>query len=405
MKRHPHSVRTWTTIGTLIGWAGLLLWVFLTQVFILPHPLAPRRGALAYAPPASLAVGSDRAHAATVTTSVAFDQGKYVVDEGDGTVTVALHITPPAPHPVTATLSTATVNATAPEDYVALRQLNVIPAGQTVVTVTVQIVDDSIVEGEEHFLITLSNLEGAQAGAITETEVLIQDNDVAYLSLAPVVVDERAGQVVLTVSQSVTSTLISVVDYQTADGTAHAGQDYQAAFGTVTIPPGSTQTTITITLIDDAIVEPDETFQVSLFDPLNAALAQATATVTVQDDDGLPWLTLGDTKVSEAEGIMAFPVTLDRSWPKTVTVRYSTDGGTATPSADYLVTSGELVLPAGTTSGTIPVQLLSDAIPEQEETVIMVLTAPVQARLAVTSAKGIILDTALPRVYLPALIK
>jgi hypothetical protein len=341
----------------------------------------------------------------SVTTTVAFSEAEYRVDEGGGMITVTLLMTPPVGHPVTATISTSTINATAPDDYAARREIDVIPVGAQLITMVVPIVDDLLVEGEERFLITLSRLEGAQTGVISETQVLIQDNDTAYLSAAPVAVDERAGLAVLTIVQSVTSTLESIFDYRTVDGSALAEQDYRATFGTATIPPGSTQVTITFPITNDTEVEPEESFGVHLLDPTNASLAQTMTVVTLQDDDGLPRLTIGDTAVDEAAGILAFPVALDMSWANTVTVGYATGDGTATGSEDYLVTSGELLLPPGVTTGTIPVQLISDAVPEPDETVVMVLATPVQAQLVVTRAEGIIHDEFYRHTYLPALIK
>ena len=54
----------------------------------------------------------------------------------------------------------------------------------------------------------------------------------------------------------------------TADivGQATAGSDYTAIVNqTATIAAGSTSTTVTVTVNDDAIVEDDETFEVNIF--------------------------------------------------------------------------------------------------------------------------------------------
>ena len=75
------------------------------------------------------------------------------------------------------------------------------------------------------------------------------------------------------------------VDYATVDGTAIAGSDYTAASGTLTFAPGASQATVAVAVLDDTAAEFDETFALTLSNPSGAGLADATATVTIDDDD------------------------------------------------------------------------------------------------------------------------
>jgi Tol biopolymer transport system component len=77
------------------------------------------------------------------------------------------------------------------------------------------------------------------------------------------------------------------VHYATADGTATAG-DYTPTTGTLTLPAGQTTATITVPVIGDDAVEPDETFTLSLDGPDGADLGRATATATIVNDDQNP---------------------------------------------------------------------------------------------------------------------
>ena len=63
------------------------------------------------------------------------------------------------------------------------------------------------------------------------------------------------------------------VDYATADGTAAAGEDYEATSGWVTFDPGETEKYIPVTIFGDFICESHETFTVKLFNPVNATIA------------------------------------------------------------------------------------------------------------------------------------
>ncbi|MET0552978.1 MAG: Calx-beta domain-containing protein [Vicinamibacteria bacterium] len=73
--------------------------------------------------------------------------------------------------------------------------------------------------------------------------------------------------------------------FATANGTAAAGSDYQAAAGTVTFPAGTVSRTIGVNVIGDAAVEPDETFVLNLTAPVGATLGDAQGQVTIADDD------------------------------------------------------------------------------------------------------------------------
>jgi len=77
------------------------------------------------------------------------------------------------------------------------------------------------------------------------------------------------------------------VNYATADGTAIAGEDYLAAFDTLTFAPGETTKTFTVEVLADATGEPDETFSVNLSGASSYAfVADGQGRGTIVDDDG-----------------------------------------------------------------------------------------------------------------------
>jgi hypothetical protein len=57
------------------------------------------------------------------------------------------------------------------------------------------------------------------------------------------------------------------VNYETRDGTALAGEDYQPINGTLTFNPGERAKTVTVVLTADALPEADETFYLGLSNP------------------------------------------------------------------------------------------------------------------------------------------
>jgi hypothetical protein len=78
------------------------------------------------------------------------------------------------------------------------------------------------------------------------------------------------------------------VAYATADGTASAGSDYTTTSGTLVFAPGETTKTIAVAITGDINGEPDETFTITLSNPVNARLGAAQATGTITSDDPTP---------------------------------------------------------------------------------------------------------------------
>jgi hypothetical protein len=76
------------------------------------------------------------------------------------------------------------------------------------------------------------------------------------------------------------------VDYATVDGTAHAGEDYVAASGTLQFAAGETNKQITITILDDALPERDEQFRLVLSNPTGGVwLGNSNVVIRIQSDE------------------------------------------------------------------------------------------------------------------------
>ncbi|HUW83252.1 MAG TPA: DNRLRE domain-containing protein, partial [Phycisphaerae bacterium] len=94
----------------------------------------------------------------------------------------------------------------------------------------------------------------------------------------------------LSVSLSASSRSTVTVDYSVTGGTATGGGvDYTLAAGTLTFDPNDLSETVAITIVNDGLVESDETIQVTLSNPSNATLGANTVhTYTINDNDALP---------------------------------------------------------------------------------------------------------------------
>jgi uncharacterized repeat protein (TIGR02543 family) len=99
-------------------------------------------------------------------------------------------------------------------------------------------------------------------------------------------VNETIPTVTFTVTRSGDPTVVSSVDYFTSDGTATAGADYIATSGTLRFAAGETVKTFTLSILDDTIVEPDETVNLKLSNPIAGILGtNSNITLTIVSDD------------------------------------------------------------------------------------------------------------------------
>jgi hypothetical protein len=120
-------------------------------------------------------------------------------------------------------------------------------------------------------------------------DVTVVVNGVPSLSIDDVSLpegDSGTSDAVFTVSISGPIDRIVTVDYTTADGTATAGEDYVATSGTLVFPANSTDPqTITVQVVGDTQIEPDETFFVDLSNPTNATIDRARGSGNILNDD------------------------------------------------------------------------------------------------------------------------
>lgn len=127
-----------------------------------------------------------------------------------------------------------------------------------------------------------SNLgtSGTASASLTVSQPVLSVSDAS-------VVEGDAGTANLdfTVTLAPASPLTITVDYATSDGTALSAGDYTATTGTLTFAPSETTKTVTVTVAGDAVIEPDETLVLTLSNPSNATISDATATGTITTDD------------------------------------------------------------------------------------------------------------------------
>ncbi|MCP3980910.1 MAG: DUF11 domain-containing protein, partial [bacterium] len=333
-----------------------------------------------------------------VTPEISIDD--VAVTEGDPGDTVeavfTVSLSEASNRGVTAGYQTGAGTAGADLDYASASGSVTFAPGETSRALSVTILGDQLDEPDETFNVTLSDIEG---GVLTDGEgsgLILDDDPQPLVQVTGATVTEGdSGSIdaIFTVALSAPSSFDVWVDYLTADGSATAGLDYQAQAGTVQVPAGGLIATIAVPVLGDLIDEPDETFNVQLTSATNAVLATAVAAGTILDDDDPPMLSVTDVTVTEAPGAeLVFTVALSAASEFDVTVDYQTDDATAIAGLDYTAVAGTLSLPAGTTSATVAVPVLDDALDEHDETLLLSLANAVKAQLPAAPAVGTIVD-------------
>ncbi|MDO6601074.1 Calx-beta domain-containing protein, partial [Tenacibaculum sp. 1_MG-2023] len=151
------------------------------------------------------------------------------------------------------------------------------------------------------------------------------------------------------------------------NGSTEGSDDYVATTTTVTIPAGATQVLIPISTVEDTTNEPTESFTINgTVTAGTTSNATATGTGTINDDDALPALTIGDDTVTEGDAI-SIPVTLSNPSSEDVVVAITYDNGSTEGADDYVATTTTVTIPAGATQVLIPISTVEDTTNEPTE--------------------------------------
>jgi uncharacterized repeat protein (TIGR01451 family) len=211
------------------------------------------------------------------------------------------------------------------------------------------------------------------------------------LSAASYDVSEPATSFDVTVNRTGSSSGGAGVTYTIEAGTAQGADFVGGTFG-LNFEDGETSKTFNVTIVDDTIDEPDQTIVLSLSDPTNGVSlgAQSTATITIQDDDAPPTLSIDDVTLTEGNSgsqVATFTITKTGETEFTVTVDANPIlvSGTATccgPSNDWGGPISGLTFNPATTTRTAQITVFGDLAYEDDETVIMTLANAVNATIA-----------------------
>jgi hypothetical protein len=195
-------------------------------------------------------------------------------------------------------------------------------------------------------------------------------------------VAESAGFITVEVELHVPAPAPVQVRYATLAGTATEGVDYLPASGTISFAPGEQIQQFRVEVVRDTIAEPPETLQLQLSQPSGGVIdGPNPITLTIIDSTAPPTVRFASAAATVAEAVGSTRLTLELSAASALDVRvpYSVSG-TASLN-DHTLRNGTLIIPAGSTSLRLPIDIVDDQIAEADETVIVTLGAPTHALL------------------------
>ncbi|UOY07489.1 gliding motility-associated C-terminal domain-containing protein [Muricauda sp. SCSIO 64092] len=308
----------------------------------------------------------------------------FNVDEDAGTATFDVTLNADVQGGFDVDFAIADGSAIAPDDYTvasANGTLSFTGTNGEVRSVTVTIIDDTIIEATEDLSITLSGLTTSLINIVGGTATgTINDNDGGAGSGIAVTgfnVDEDAGTATFDVALNADVQGGFDVDFAIADGTAMAPNDYTvaAANGTLSFTGTNGEVrSVTVTIIDDTLIEATEDLGIAL-SGLTTNLINivgATATGNINDNDGGAGSGIAVTgfNVNEDAGTATFDVTLNADVQGGFDVDFTIADGSAISPGDYTVAAANGTLSFTGTNGevrSVTVTIIDDTTIEAPE--------------------------------------
>lgn len=265
------------------------------------------------------------------------------------------------------------------------------PVGSSTGTIRIFVNGDTDLEPDETFIVTISNPGpnysiGEKATA--QGTIINDDANEIYISGDVTIAEGNEGPTPFNFTILRTGDLSSgaSVSYSVSPGNtdpANASDFMGSSFpnGQINFDANSDTATLTINVNGDLIVEPDETFIVTLSAPSTGYVLgkdQAQGTI-LNDDSYLASINATEPDASEnplRSGLFTVNLSTPNNTGGNMVVNYTDNGGTANSGSDYIALSGTVPIAPGRDSGTITVTPINDDEVEAENETVVVSLAP-----------------------------
>ncbi|WP_035601007.1 Calx-beta domain-containing protein [Haloferula sp. BvORR071] len=301
------------------------------------------------------------------TASEAGDTGMFLITRSGSTA---------APLKVYYGLSGSAFHGT---DYARLSGEVTIPAGSASAPVVITPCNDDLAEPVEEVTLAVTTFDNAYSlGKAFQSTVDIADNaDTPLVSVRAGNVGTEGGSNATVIFRAISSTTGSVTVNYTVSGLATSGSDYTALSGSISVSlNGTTDTTLTIPVINDAVAEPSETVKVSITPSANYRVYNdGSAEAIIRDNDSGDRVSVSAYNSGAAEGGSAGKFYIARAGSTgDLTVNYSLSG-TATDGLDYTGLTGSVVIPDTATGSVVTFTPVDDVLAEGTEKLTLSIVA------------------------------
>ncbi len=260
------------------------------------------------------------------------------------------------------------------DDYTLDRTIITIADGQTTGTATFTIVNDVLVEGAETATLAITSPSaGITLGTTLTQDIAITDNDSAGVTIT-----QSGGNTTVTEGGATDTYQVVLNSQPTADVivnlTPNAQLTTNATSLTFTAANWNVAQTVTVTAVDDAVIEGNHTgtitHAVTSADNSYNAITVNSVNASITDNDAAPTVNLSVSANAGTEaGTTAITVTATASSAVSgnASVAVGITGTGITPG-DYFLSNNRITISDGQTTGTVTFVIADDAIPEGTET-------------------------------------
>jgi Calx-beta domain len=273
---------------------------------------------------------------------------------------------------------TYTGSALSTVDYSALPSVIYFAPGNNTQDIIVTALDDGLAENDETVIATLASsptyvISGGNSSTVTIND---DENPIITLVASDSSAKETAGDGgTFRFDRSGNKTTALTINYS-INGNAANTSDYTTLSGTVLLAANATSVSLPISPIEDALIEGDETVTLTVlagtgYTPGNTI----SASVLIRDNE--PAISVSATDPAAFEpGTDAgqFTITRQSTNVSAALTVYYTVSGSAISGTDYKGIGGSVIIPANSSSKTITVTALDDAVAETMKNVVLTLT-------------------------------
>jgi len=317
--------------------------------------------------------------------TIQFTSADFQVSESNAVALITVQRTGPTNRAVTVDYVIQDGTAIRGRDYNATNGTLAFAPGETIKSFPVYIVNDTLVEPTETVRLLLTNpTGGVPLGGQNRATLEILDDDSNFQFATPsFTVNENVTNAVINISRVGLTNFPASVTFFTSDGTATNNLDYLGTNVTLNFAPGDTNKTVLVKILDDILIEGDETVNLVLTNATGGAAlgTNSATTLLIRDDDCSLEFASPTNSVWEFAGAVAVEVRRNGGAINTVSVNYTTRDGTAAstgPTPRFVAASGKLtfqgeqfvastnggglVFQPGETNKTIFITILDDNI-------------------------------------------